>query len=120
MNEEIILDKLRKMLFTTQQANECGLSNNDFKEDIHVLSGAIGLIENLIQENKELKEELEICEADLDEMTISNEHKKKEWVNKLVLNSYIPKSKIKELLEHYKNTGYNELEEVLQELLEGE
>lgn len=45
MNEEIILDKLRKMLFTTQQANECGLSNNDFKEDIETLSGAIVLIQ---------------------------------------------------------------------------
>lgn len=58
MNEEIILDKLRKMLFTTQQANECGLSNNDFKEDIQVLSAAIELIENLIQKNKELKEKI--------------------------------------------------------------
>ena len=56
MNEEIILDKLRKMLFTTQQANECGLSNNDFKEDIQILSGAIGLIENLIQRNKDLEQ----------------------------------------------------------------
>ncbi len=45
MNKEEILDKLRKMLFLTQQANECGLSNNDFKEDIETLSGAIGLIE---------------------------------------------------------------------------
>lgn len=45
MNKEEVLDKLRKMLFTTQQANECGLSNNDFKEDIQALSGAIGLIE---------------------------------------------------------------------------
>jgi hypothetical protein len=56
MNEEIILDKLRKMLFTTQKANECGLSNNDFKEDIYTLSGAIGLIENLIQRNKDLEQ----------------------------------------------------------------
>lgn len=45
MNKEELLDKLRKMLFTTQQANECGLSNNDFKEDIEALSGTIGLIE---------------------------------------------------------------------------
>lgn len=50
MNEEIILDKLRKMLFTTQQANECGLSNNDFKEDIQILSAAIELIEKQRQE----------------------------------------------------------------------
>ena len=45
MNIEELLDKLRKMLFTTMQANECGLSNNDFKEDIQVLSETIGLLE---------------------------------------------------------------------------
>ena len=37
MSEEEILDKLRKMLYHTQKANECGLSNNDFKEDIKTL-----------------------------------------------------------------------------------
>ena len=56
-DEEIILDKLRKMLFTTQQANECGLSNNDFKEDIQILSHAIGLIEKQQKEIEELKKE---------------------------------------------------------------
>ena len=37
MNDEKIKYKLRKMLFLTQRANECGLSNNDFKEDIQTL-----------------------------------------------------------------------------------
>ena len=41
--EEEILDKLRKMLFHTMEANECGLSNNDFKEDIEALSGMLDL-----------------------------------------------------------------------------
>lgn len=45
MTDEEIKDKLRKMLFLTQRANECGLSNNDFKEDIDTLSGALGLLD---------------------------------------------------------------------------
>ena len=36
MNEDVE-DKLRIMLYHTQKANECGLSNNDFKEDIQAL-----------------------------------------------------------------------------------
>ncbi len=55
MNKEELLDKLRKMLFTTQQANECGLSNNDFKEDIETLSEAIGLIEKQEKEIHKLR-----------------------------------------------------------------
>ena len=43
LSEEEILDKLRKMLYHTQIANECGLSNNDFKEDIEALEGILDL-----------------------------------------------------------------------------
>ena len=35
-------------------------------------------------------------------MTISNEHKKKEWIHKAILNSYIPKQKIKDRIEELK------------------
>ena len=48
---EKIKDGLRKQLFNVMQANECGLSNNDFKEDIEVLKGAIQYIDDLEQEN---------------------------------------------------------------------
>lgn len=54
MKEEEILDKLRKMLFNTQKANECGLSNNDFKEDIEVLSGILYLYNKEKEKNKEV------------------------------------------------------------------
>lgn len=32
MNVETLLEKLRKMLFLTQQANECGLSKYEIEE----------------------------------------------------------------------------------------
>ncbi len=44
---EKIKEGLRKMLFNTMEANECGLSNNDFKEDIEILKGAIQYMEQL-------------------------------------------------------------------------
>lgn len=52
MSEEEILDKLRKMLFHTMKANECGLSNNDFKEDIEALSGILDLYNKEKKKNK--------------------------------------------------------------------
>lgn len=96
-------------------------------------------IENLIQENKELKEDLDYISKEkwkADEAILFLTERIEEYQKQLDLDyveeNYIAKSKlkekieeldkwknkIKELLEHYKNTGYDELEEVLQELLE--
>ena len=58
LSEEEILDKLRKMLYHTQKANECGLSNNDFKEDIEALEGILDLYNKEIEKNKELKKQM--------------------------------------------------------------
>ena len=51
-------------------------------------------LENLIKGYREL-------EKDLHEMTISNNHKKENWIHKNCLNDYIPKTKIKEKIEEY-------------------
>lgn len=65
----------------------------------------IQAIENLIIENKKIKKQMG---KDLDVVYIKGVYDERDkW-----------KNKIRELLEHYKNTGYDELEEVLQELLE--
>ena len=57
MTEEELKDKLRKMLSSTKRANECGLSNNDFNEDIDTLSGALGLLDKKDKKIEELEEE---------------------------------------------------------------
>lgn len=59
---------------------------------VHIDENDIQAIENLIKGYKEL-------EKDLHEMTISNNHKKENWIHKNCLNDYIPKSKIREKLE---------------------
>ena len=91
-------------------------------------------IENLLNRNKELEEENTILKEDLHEMTVSNNHKKENWVHRNVLNSYVPVSKIKEKIEEstekrdfYLKTDkesilvplYNERIHILMELLEG-
>lgn len=60
MSEEEILDKLRKMLYHTQKANECGLSNNDFKEDIEALEGILDLYNKKKEAVESLKSTLEV------------------------------------------------------------
>ena len=44
MTNEQIIKGLTKMLDDTIEANECGLSNNDFKDDIELLKSALSLI----------------------------------------------------------------------------
>ena len=132
MNNIEILEKFIKHYKEVQEKYKDDEIQAEIERSCYFEEVPAEAIENLIQENKELKEELEICETDLDEMTISNEHKKKEWVNKLVLNSYIPKSKVKEKIEELdKRKRKSQIEystidelifdkkiEVLQELLE--
>lgn len=86
------------------------------------------------EENGELRERVKELEEDLHELYISNEHKKQNWVNKAVLNSYIPKSVIKEKIEELEQAYEDSKDEygespyfypdytinILQELLEKE
>ena len=79
---------------------------------------------NLIEKQQKEIEELKL---DLHEMTISNNHKKENWVCKEVLNSYIRKDKIKAKIEELKtriigaSTGiYAAQVDILEELLDEE
>ena len=87
--------------------------------------------QKLKQQIKESQKENEELKLDLHEMTISNEHKKKEWIHKAILNSYIPKQKIKDRIEELKllDFGTNLVSQstanltticILQQLLESE
>lgn len=53
--EKQAIENLRKILFTTMQANECGLSNNDFKTEIKTYTDILGVIENQQAEIENLK-----------------------------------------------------------------
>ena len=119
MNEEIILDKLRKMLFTTQQANECGLSNNDFKEDIQVLSAAIELIEKQRQKNIKVNTKV-LYDATTGNLTsikaLDNNFIEKSKILNFI-NNYLPDDEICECCSNYDVNGVY-LKDELKKLLE--
>lgn len=64
MTNEEIIKGLTKMLNNTIEANECGLSNNDFKDDIELLKSALSLIEKQEKEIDILKNHVhyKVCE----------------------------------------------------------
>ena len=53
LSEEIAIKKLIKIREDTAKANECGLSNNDFKEEIEVYDVVLNIIDRLRKENEE-------------------------------------------------------------------
>lgn len=53
LSEEQAIEKLKKIKKDTMTANECGLSNNDFKEEIEVYDTVLNLITKLQKENEE-------------------------------------------------------------------
>lgn len=77
---------------------------NDIKKEV-VADKVIQAIENLIARNKELEKQMG---KDLDVVYLQGVYNERDrW-----------KSKVRELYEHYKDTGYYELESVLEELLQ--
>ena len=55
LSEEQAIEKLKKIKKDTMTANECGLSNNDFKEEIEVYDTILNLITRLKKENEHWK-----------------------------------------------------------------
>lgn len=110
MSEEEIIKKLK---YLVSEYNRTAQLYSDFfidKKDIESIQGLLDLY------NKE-KEKNKILELDLEEMTKSNEHKKEHWVHKAVLNSYISKDKIMEILKNKGGSSFIAKAD-LQELLE--
>ena len=59
LSEEQAIEKLKKIRETTIKANECGLSNNDFKEEIEVYNTVLNLITKLQKENEEKDKQID-------------------------------------------------------------
>ena len=58
LSEERAIEKLKKIREDTIKANECGLSNNDFKEEIEVYDTVLNRITKLQKENEEKDEKI--------------------------------------------------------------
>ena len=62
MNEEEgkFIEKLKKIRQDTIKANECGLSNNDFKEEVEVYDMVLSLLDKLQKENEEKNKQIDL------------------------------------------------------------
>ena len=58
--EKKAIEKLKKIIEDTIKANECGLSNNDFKEEIEVYDTVLNLITKLQKENEEKDKQIDL------------------------------------------------------------
>lgn len=55
LSEKVAIEKLKKIRQDTINANECGLSNNDFKEEIEVYDMVLNIIDRLRKENEDIQ-----------------------------------------------------------------
>lgn len=53
--EKEAIEKLKKIRQDTITANECGLSNNDFKEEIEAYDAVLNIIDRLRKENEDIQ-----------------------------------------------------------------
>lgn len=60
LSEEQAIEKLKKIREDTVKANECGLSNNDFKEEIEVYDTVLNLITKSQKENEEKDKQIDL------------------------------------------------------------
>lgn len=97
--EKKAIEDLRKILFQTMQANECGLSTNDFKDEIKTYTDILNLIEKLLEENEEYYKALKNYGIEID-------------------LEYIPKSKIKKKIEELEKAGTTETRNNKNEVVE--
>jgi len=77
------------------------------EEEIDDMNIVLKLVENLISENKELKEEKEHL------IEINNKYNDMKYITRIAM-LYIPKSKVEEILDKYKYTEIEDSEKIIQ------
>ena len=81
-DEKQAIEKLKKIREDTIKANECGLSNNDFKEEIEVYNTVLNLITKLQKEKEEKDKQI-----DLMAKFIENNMSEKKIINEICIKS---------------------------------
>lgn len=127
LSENEAIEKLKKIRQDTINANECGLSNNDFKEEIEVYDVVLNIIDRLRKENEDIqnrkehqelrfkkyKENIEKQHEEIYEDLVSKQEEKDkqidlmaEFINKQDIDEDICKNNISDLCDEY-GTGIN-------------
>ena len=98
---EETIKTIEKMIKSYKEADKCGLSNNDFKNEIKALEHILSDYKRVLKENEDLKNE--IMEKDLE--IIGKEEYTKTSMKEIIAQYYtanedcIPKSKIKDTID---------------------
>ena len=61
---EETIKTIEKMIRSYKQADECGLSNNDFKNEIKALSNILSDYKRVLKENEQLRTEVNSLKED--------------------------------------------------------
>ena len=93
LSEEQAIEKLKKIREDTVKANECGLSNNDFKEEIEVYDTVLNLITKSQKENEEKDKQIDLMADEIIMTKPINCTKTNEFSTKKV---YMSKEEIKQ------------------------
>lgn len=88
LSEEQAIEKLKKIREDTIRANECGLSNNDFKEEIEVYDVVLNLITKLQKENEEKDKQIDLMARAIDN-----------YDSQLEINTFRDKEHVKQYFE---------------------
>lgn len=118
--EKKAIEELKQELESTIRANNCGLSNNDFKREINTYTTVLKLVENQQKEIEELKQQ----NINLVQEKMINKNSTQPLSNFYDYYDVIPKSKIKEKIKEYDGlqiidkTAWEEQVKPLIELLE--
>lgn len=81
---------LEKMIKSYKEADKCGISNNDFKNEIEAMEHILSDYKKILKENEELKKS---------KITYEKVRDIQEKNKNIVDNNYIPKQKIKDKIE---------------------
>lgn len=81
---------LEKMIKSYKEADKCGISNNDFKNEIEAMEHILSDYKKILKENEELKKS---------KITYEKVRNIQEKNKNIVDNNYIPKQKIKDKIE---------------------
>lgn len=111
LSEEQAIEKLKKIRQDTINANECGLSNNDFKEEIEVYDVVLNIIDRLRKENEDIQNRKEHQELRFKKYKEDMEKQHEEIYEDLVFEKEEKDKQIDLMAEYIDKCNYVDSEE---------
>lgn len=113
---------IENMIKNYKEADECGLSNNDFKNEIKALKHILSDYERVLKENEEQKREIE-RQKDINAIINKNginkyyekvlEKTMTKFLNDNIANDFIPKKTIKDKIEEIEEKMKHEYNRII-------